>query len=166
MVQAEHKHSYNALSGVGIIIGKETRKISHIGIHNIAQDASKVKALRTVKPTRTLSATFATRTGLTLHPQWKWTLLSKDLNRLREHGVRYLIMVGDGDSSAYSTLVENVPVWGYAIQKLECANHACKCYRLVMQAQLQRERRPNCKNEEETHKCSWLCNQDEKYSPR
>lgn len=33
-------------------------------------------------------------------------------------------------------------------------------------AQLQRERRPNCKNEEETHKCSSLCYQDEKYSPR
>jgi len=49
----------------------------------------------------------------------------------REHGVCYL-MVGGGDSSVYPTLVENVPVWGYTIQKLECANHACKCYRLVV----------------------------------
>lgn len=29
-----HKHSYNVLSGVGIIIGKETGKILHIGIRN------------------------------------------------------------------------------------------------------------------------------------
>lgn len=73
---------------------------------------------------------FAIRTGLTLHPQWKWTLGFEQVER--EHGVRYIRMVGDGDSSVYPTLVENVPVWGYAIQKLECANHACKCYRLVM----------------------------------
>ena len=26
-------------------------------------------------------------------------------------------------------LLQNVPGWGYAIKKLECANHACKCYR-------------------------------------
>ena len=29
-----HKHSYNAKSGVGIIIGKETRKLLHIGVRN------------------------------------------------------------------------------------------------------------------------------------
>ena len=29
-----HKHSYNALSGVGIIVGKETAKILHIGVRN------------------------------------------------------------------------------------------------------------------------------------
>ncbi len=45
------------------------------------------------------------------------------------HGVRYMTFVGDGDSAVYSTLVLNVPVWGRDIKKLECANHACKCYR-------------------------------------
>ncbi len=34
-----------------------------------------------------------------------------------------------GDSSVYPTLLSKVPVWGYAIKKLECANHAVKCYR-------------------------------------
>ena len=29
-----HKHSYNAMSGVAIIIGAETRKILHIGVRN------------------------------------------------------------------------------------------------------------------------------------
>lgn len=29
-----HKHSYNAKSGVGIIIGKETGKLLHIGVRN------------------------------------------------------------------------------------------------------------------------------------
>ncbi len=45
----------------------------------------------------------------------------------RVHGVRYMKFVGDGDSSVNPTLVQNVPVWGHAIRKLECANHACKC---------------------------------------
>ena len=29
-----HKHSYNAKSGVGIIIGKETGKLLHLGVRN------------------------------------------------------------------------------------------------------------------------------------
>ena len=29
-----HKHSYNAISGVAIIIGKAARKLLHIGVHN------------------------------------------------------------------------------------------------------------------------------------
>ena len=49
------------------------------------------------------------------------------------HGVRYLHFVGDGDSSVYPTLLQNVPGWGYAIKKLECANHACKCYRSFLE---------------------------------
>ena len=28
----------------------------------------------------------------------------------------------------YPSLVSSVLVWGYAIQKIECANHATKCY--------------------------------------
>ena len=45
------------------------------------------------------------------------------------HGVRYTRFVGDGDSLVHTTLLQGVPRWGYAIKKLECANHACKCYR-------------------------------------
>ena len=47
----------------------------------------------------------------------------------RIHGVRYTRFIGDGDSSVHATLLQCVPGWGHAIKKLECANHACKCYR-------------------------------------
>ncbi len=53
------------------------------------------------------------------------------------HGVRYMNFVGDGDSSVYPTLVQNVPVWGQAIKKLECANHACKYYRCALERLVQ-----------------------------
>ena len=29
----------------------------------------------------------------------------------------------------HSILLQSAPVWGHAIKKVECANHACKCYR-------------------------------------
>ncbi len=37
------------------------------------------------------------------------------------HGLRYTRFIGDGDSLVHSALIQSVP-WGYAIQKLECAN--------------------------------------------
>lgn len=56
-------------------------------------------------------------------------LLEGFLEAERVHGVRYINFVGDGDSSVHTTLIQRVPGWGHAIKKLECANHACKCYR-------------------------------------
>ena len=47
----------------------------------------------------------------------------------RVHGVHYITLIGDGDSSVYPSLIQRVPGYGHCIQKLECANHACKCYR-------------------------------------
>ena len=44
------------------------------------------------------------------------------------HGIRYMHIIGDGDSSVMTTLQQSV-VYGPLIQKIECANHACKGYR-------------------------------------
>ena len=54
------------------------------------------------------------------------------------HGVRYIKFAGDGDSSVYPTLLNEVPVWGRDIKKLECANHACKCYASALKNLLQK----------------------------
>ena len=56
-------------------------------------------------------------------------ILEGFLNAEQSHGVRHMRFVGDGDSSVFPTLRQSVPVWGRDIQKIECANHACKCYR-------------------------------------
>ena len=47
----------------------------------------------------------------------------------KQHGLRYTRLIGDGDNSA---LVSSVP-YGYFIKKLECANHAVKCFRTTME---------------------------------
>ena len=46
-----------------------------------------------------------------------------------KYGLRYTKFVGDGDSSVYPNLITGVKYWGHAIQKIECVNHAIKCYR-------------------------------------
>ena len=54
----------------------------------------------------------------------------------QQHGVRYISFIGDGDSSVYSTLISSIP-WGYAITKIECANHCVKCYRTALEKLVQ-----------------------------
>ena len=50
------------------------------------------------------------------------------------HGLRYLWLIGDGDSSVYHSVVTGVPSYGRDITKVECANHAVKCYRNRLEA--------------------------------
>ena len=51
----------------------------------------------------------------------------------QQHGVRYIRFIGGGDSSVYPALIAGIPAWGYAIKKVECANHATKCYRAALE---------------------------------
>ena len=44
------------------------------------------------------------------------------------HGLRYMRVIGDGDSSVMNSIQQYVPVWGNMVTKVECANHAMKCY--------------------------------------
>ena len=44
------------------------------------------------------------------------------------HGLRYIGLIGDVDSSVYSKIIENVP-YGRRVKNKECANHAVRCYR-------------------------------------
>ena len=50
------------------------------------------------------------------------------------HGLRYLCLIGDGDSSVYHSVVTRVPTYGRDITKVECANHAVKCFQNRLEA--------------------------------
>ena len=114
-----HKHTYNALSGVGVIFGQQTGKLLYVGVRN------------------KFCAACATGKEHTCFKNWKEASSSMETDIIlagfkaaeTQHGVRYINFIGDGDSSVYPTLVAGVPGWGYAITKKECANHALKCYR-------------------------------------
>ena len=43
------------------------------------------------------------------------------------HGLRYMRVIGDGDSSVMATIIQSVP-YGLFVENVECANHACKRY--------------------------------------
>ena len=117
-----HKHSYNAKSRVEIIIGQKTGKVLHIGMRNKYCSA----CAQGIPPEK--------------HKCFKnWDASSSEmetdiildgfLKAEQTHGVQYTRFIGDGDSSVFPTLRGNVRIWGCDIQKVEYANHACKCYR-------------------------------------
>lgn len=125
-----HKHSYNAKSGVAIIIGKETGKLLHIGVRNkyCASCAQNIPLEKHVCFRNWSASSSEMETDI---------LLKGFMEAERVHGIRYTCFIGDGDSSVHTTLLQGVPGWGYAIKKLECANHACKCYRGALEKLVQ-----------------------------
>ena len=84
-----------------------------------------------------------------------------------KYGLRYTTFTGDGDSSVHTNLVTQVPGWGHVIRKVECANHAVKCYRgalerLVMEKPHYKERQGEAysSHAKASDYCSEMCYQD------
>ena len=121
-----HKHSYNAKSGVAIIIGKATGKILYMGVRN------KFCSICNRHPEQPPPHTcFRNWTGSSA--AMETDIIVEGFKKCeQQHGIRYTTFIGDGDSSVYSSLVEAVP-WGYSIKKVECANHSLKCYRSALE---------------------------------
>ena len=117
-----HRHSYNAKSGVGIIAGQTTGKLLFIGVRNKYCTACKQGS----PPDQHTCFKNWEKSSSEMEPD---IILEGFTQSEKVHGVRYKRFVGDGDSSVYPTLLEKVPSWGRYIEKVECANHACKCYR-------------------------------------
>lgn len=46
-----------------------------------------------------------------------------------KYGLWYMCIVGDGDLFVYVKIREEVFEWGRDVQKEECVNYVCKCYR-------------------------------------
>ena len=115
-----HKHSYNSLSGVAIIIG------NFMGVRN-KYCATCFRAEKTNEEPQKHHC----------FKNWSGSSSSMESDIIVEgfqkaesqHGLRYTCFIGDGDSSVYLDLISKVPGWGYAIKKIECANHAKKNYR-------------------------------------
>ena len=126
-----HKHTYNANSGVGVIYGAATKALLYIGVRN------KYCSLCAI----------STRNDVTAPPHqcyrnWSGSSCSMEADIILEgfrqsenmHGLRYLWLVGDGDSSVYHSVVTGVPSYGRDITKVKCANDTVKCYRNLLEA--------------------------------
>ena len=112
-----HKHSYNTKSGVGIIIGKETRKILYMGVRNKYCSVSHNTTGDTISPHDCFLNWDQSSSAMESD-----IIVTGFLQSEKQHGLRYARLIGDSDSSA---LVSRVP-YGYFIKKLECANHAVR----------------------------------------
>ncbi len=121
-----HKHSYNAPGGVGIVVAEETQKLLYLEV--------KVKTC--------YICTRAENEGKTPKPHdcgknWSESSQAMEaaifLNAFSQceevHGLRYMRVIGDGDSSTMPTLITQGPSWCRDIVKKECANHSVKCLR-------------------------------------
>ena len=92
-----HKHSYDAKSGLAIIISKETRKLLHIGVRNkfctaCTQGIPKEKHV-CFKNWDASSSQMETD-----------IIVQGFCESEHVHGVRYIRFIGDGDSSVYLLL--------------------------------------------------------------
>ena len=121
-----HKHSYNAKSGVGVIFGAATKKLLFIGVRNKYCSVCAISERKNSPPP-----------FHQCYRNWSGTSCAMEADIIVEgfqlseqmHGVRYLWFIGDGDSSVFHAVVTGVPSYGRHVQKVECANHAIKCYR-------------------------------------
>ena len=121
-----HKHSYNAMAGVGVIFGARTKKLLHIGIKNkLCYTCSRASTVN-INPAPHECFKNWDASSQSMESQ---IILEGFLECEKKYGVIYKNMIGDGDSSVYSNIVKNVPVWGPYVSKIECANHATKCLR-------------------------------------
>ena len=111
-------------------IGKETGKLLHIGVRNKFCSAC-TQGIPVEK-----HACF--KNWAASSSQMETDIMLEGFQEAeRVHGMWYMHFVGDGDSSVHATLVQSVPVWGHAIKKQECANHACKCSRSALEKLVQ-----------------------------
>ncbi len=121
-----HKHSYNAKTGVAVIIGNTSKKLLYLGVRNKYCSICTVAANKGIPPKEH-----------ECFKNWDGSSRAMEADMLVEgfkaaedmQGLRYMRMTGDGDSSVLSNIQASVPGWGSKVTKVECANHVVKCYR-------------------------------------
>ena len=102
-----HKHSYNAKSGVGVVIGQATGKLLDLGVRNKYCSVCNTAENQQVPPS-----------VHKCHKNWDGASSSMETDILvtafqraeSKYGLRYMKYVGDGDSSVYPNLIASVPV--------------------------------------------------------
>ena len=125
-----HKHSYNAKSGVAVIFGAHTKKLLFLGVRNKFCSICAVAENKSMQPSE--HKCFRNWTGSSSSMESDIIAEGFRLSEV-QHGLRYMRVTADGDSSVMCTIIQSVP-YGPFIQKVECANHACKCYRSRLEA--------------------------------
>lgn len=119
-----HGHRYTANSGVACVIGLRTKKLLYVGVRN--KYCYMCQYLLKNNKTTKHDACFKNWDGSS--PGMESDMIVEAFKCSFEmHKVEYRCMIGDGDTSVYVKVKENV-LYRRNIIKKECANHVVKCY--------------------------------------
>ena len=121
-----HEHSFNANSGVGVIFGATTKKLIYMGVKNKYCAVCSIAQRRETKPSCHMY--FKNCTGSSTSMEADIITSGFQLSE-NMHGLRYMKLIGDGDSSVLYTIHTTVQPYSREVEKIECANHAVKSYR-------------------------------------
>ncbi|CAB3257779.1 unnamed protein product [Arctia plantaginis] len=120
-----YKNNYSALSGVAAIIGENSGKVLHIGVRNkycvmCARANKKGQPARPHKCTKNHSGSSTSMEQAILVEGFK--------NSIKDRNLIYNILIADGDSSTYKSILESRPYPDIPIQKIKCTNHFLRNY--------------------------------------
>lgn len=115
-----YKSNYNALSGVAVIIGEATKKILHLGIKN----KFCIVCLRSINKNEIIPAHNCAKNWKSTSTSMESTIILEGFkNSVQMHGLRYVKLIGDGDSSITKKLSTERPYGSTHVEKIECVNH-------------------------------------------
>lgn len=121
-----YRSNYNALSGVACIVGLRTKKLLYMAVKN---KYCLICARKDLYENETCPEH-------TCYKNWTGTSTSMEANIIVEgfkksvamYGIKYVKLIGDGDSSVHRKLLECMPYGSIIIQKIECKNHILRNY--------------------------------------
>jgi hypothetical protein len=117
-------HSYNANSGMAVIIGQRTKRVLWIDTRvKTCQQCSRNSTSETPKVHDCQRNWFGSSQSMETD-----IIVDGFLRSMKEHGLIYKYVIGDGDSSVYCNIMTRVRYPGVKVQKIECVNHAIKCF--------------------------------------
>ena len=125
-----HKHSYNAKSEVAVIFGAATKKLLFIGIQKKYCSVCSISEHKKQPPPENHCCKNWSGSSCSMEAD---IVLEGFLQSKTMHGFRYKWLIDDGDSSVYNVVSPGVLSYGQHILKVECDNHAIKCYRNRME---------------------------------
>ena len=117
-----HGHKYSSKGGMAGIVGVETKKLLYYGVRN---KYCVICARAGLGPVPTHEC----------HRNWEGSSTAMETDIIvkgfqeseRMHGLQFLEVIGDGDSSVHKNILTRVS-YGRRVRKIECANHVTKCY--------------------------------------
>lgn len=120
-----YRSNYNALSGVGCIIGAKTNKVLFLEIRNKYCTMCEWSKNKEVRPKTHVCFKNWDKSSTAMEAD----IIVEGFKRSLEiHGLIFAKLVGDGDSSITEKLFENKPYGERLVEKIECRNHLLRNY--------------------------------------